>query len=143
MNASHRLLTGLIAGAMLAACSGGSTAPPGSSSPQSICNGGPAPYEPMVYPAPNATGVSDGNFTLVLGGPVQTGLMLEGVGLLASAAVPNPLPTPYATPSPTPSQYSGYAVGPLAAATTYTITETLAAGTPCQSTETFGKFTTR
>ncbi|HTV92565.1 MAG TPA: hypothetical protein VMG98_07595 [Verrucomicrobiae bacterium] len=67
MNAAHRLLTGLIAGAMVAACSGGSTAPPGSSSPQTICNDSPQAYGPMIYPAPNATGVPDGNFTLVLG----------------------------------------------------------------------------
>ena len=97
----------------------------------------------MVYPAPNATGVPDGNFTLVLGGPVQTKLMLNGAGPLAAAAVPNPLPTPNASPSPVPSEYSGYTVGPLAAATTYTITETIADGTACQATETFGQFTTR
>ncbi|HTV92566.1 MAG TPA: hypothetical protein VMG98_07600 [Verrucomicrobiae bacterium] len=69
--------------------------------------------------------------------------MLNGAGPLAAAAVPNPLPTPYATPSPAPAEYSGYAVGPLKAATTYTLTETIAAGTPCESTETFGQFTTR
>jgi len=142
MNAAYRLLTVLSVGAMLAACSGTST-PPGTSSPQSICNGVAQPVEPLVYPVPNATGVPDGNFTLVLGGPAQTKLMLNGVGPLAAAAVPNPLPTPDASPSPVPSEYSGYAVGPLAAATTYTITETIAAGTACQATESFGQFTTR
>jgi hypothetical protein len=98
---------------------------------------------PLIYPVPNATGVPDGNFTLVLGASVQMGLMLNGAGPLVSAAVPNPLPTPSAPESPAPFGYSGYAVGPLAAATTYTLTEVMAAGTPCQATETFGQFTTR
>lgn len=138
MRVSHHLLTALIASAILSACSNAAT-------PQGICNGVAVPAPPMIliYPAPNATGVPDGSFTLVLGAPVQTGLRLNGAGPLTSVAVPNPLPTPYATPSPTPSEYSGYAVGPLSAATTYTLTETLSPGTVCQFTETLGQFTTR
>lgn len=125
----------LVAGVTLCACS-----PPASGQ---ICEAAVIPYEPMIYPAPNATGVPDGNFTLVLAAPAQTALMINGAGPLRSAAVPNPLPTPYSTPSPTPSEYSGYAVGPLAAATTYTVTESGGAGTACPYTQTFGQFTTR
>jgi hypothetical protein len=106
----------------------------------------PAPPR-LVYPMPGATGVPDGNFTMVVSFKPVLPITLVGntavVGPLVPAMVPNPLPTPLATPRPAGHQ-AAYAVGPLAPATTYTLTMNVPANQHCPAkVETGGSFTTR
>jgi hypothetical protein len=106
--------------AALVDCSGGTS----SSNPSLPCLPPAAPQ--LIYPAPGATGVPDGNFTMVLtyfqGVTLNGGASVEGP--FSQAALPSPLPTPYASPLPSGYPLAGYVVGALAPATTYTVTET-------------------
>uniref|UniRef100_E6Q2D5 Lipoprotein n=1 Tax=mine drainage metagenome TaxID=410659 RepID=E6Q2D5_9ZZZZ len=130
--------------ALLAGC-GGAVA----SVRQAECGGyAILPVPPtMLYPVANATGVPDGNFTLVLSSTYGDGLFLSSTGnanlTLATAAVPNPLPSPSATapPGATPA---GFSVGPLAAHTTYTVAATFTQPAGCPNvTGNVGSFTTQ
>ena len=106
----------------------------------------PVPPE-MLYPMANATGVPDGNFTLVLSSTYGDGVYLSGGSganiALATTTVPSPMPSPSATapPSSTPA---GYAVGALAAHTTYTVDATFTQPAGCPNISgTVGAFTTQ
>ena len=106
----------------------------------------PPPPE-MLYPMDNATGVPDGNFTLVLSEPYGNGVYLSGGSganiSLATTTVPSPLPSPSATapPSSTPA---GYAVGALAAHTTYTMDALFTESAGCPDIPVYvGAFTTQ
>lgn len=133
--------------AVLSACGGGGTSP--SSNSNGICvTAVQAPS--LVYPMNGATGVQDGNFTLVLSraaSPVSLATGGTTVVGLASAPVPNPLPSPAASPSSTDA---GYAVPSLQAATTYQVQGPLPlsgcydpSSPPPQPIGTYGTFTTR
>ncbi len=106
----------------------------------------PRPPE-MLYPTASATAVPDGNFTLVLSATYGDGVFLSSSGSanlnLATTTVPSPLPSPSATapPGATPA---GYAVGALAAHTTYTVAATFAQAAGCPNISgTVGSFTTQ
>ena len=139
-----KALGALLSIALLAGC-GGAVA----SVRQAECGGYailPAPPT-MLYPIANATGVPDGNFTLVLSSTYGVGLYLSSAGSanldLATTTVPSPLPSPSATapPSSTPA---GYAVGPLAAHTAYTVAATFTQPAGCPNiSATVGSFTTQ
>ena len=139
-----KALGALLSVALLAGC-GGAVA----TVRQAECNGYallPAPPE-MLYPTANATAVPDGNFTLVLSSTYGIGVYLSGGSggnlSLATTTVPSPLPSPSATapPNATPA---GYAVGPLAAHTTYTIAATFTQPAGCPNISgTVGSFTTQ
>ncbi len=105
------------------------------------------PPPKMLYPLANATGVPDGNFTLVLSETYGIGIYLSGGSganiSLATTTVPSPLPSPSATapPSSTPA---GYAVGALAAHTTYSIDATFTQPAGCPDIPAYvGAFTTQ
>ena len=108
----------------------------------------PLPSPPvMLYPIANATGVPDGNFTLVLSSTYGDGVFLRSSGnanlSLSTAAVPSPLPSPNASPPPG-STTAGFAVGTLAAHTTYTVAATFTQPAGCPNiTGTVGSFTTQ
>jgi hypothetical protein len=123
------------------------------------CNGTPAicnvtpivPFPALVYPAPNATGVPAGPFTLVLtsGARGQVSIFQARTVIandLPSASVPSPLPSPHATLSPYNSP-AGYAVPKLTANTRYGVLDTYAATSgPCPSaggSQVIGSFSTR
>lgn len=113
------LLRGI--GAVLAASIFAACSSTGSTSVQCPAAGTVVAPPTMLYPVSGATGVPDGNFTLVLSAAYgQTLTLSPGNATLASASVPNPLPTPNATPPPG-STPVGFAVGVLSAHTTYTI----------------------
>lgn len=144
----------LVCGAMMCgivACGGGT--PNAGSTP--VCplfagsNALPAPPE-LLYPMPNATGVPDGNFTLVVGysttpPTMQLVTAAGGIPALSSNAwgpPPSPMPSPAATPRASSDTLHGLAVPALAAHTTYSAQVTFGSP-PCQSTETAGSFTTQ
>ena len=134
----------LLSVALLAGC-GGAVA----SVRQAECGGyAILPVPPtMMYPIANATGVPDGNFTLVLSSTYGDGVFLSSNGnanlSLATAAVPGPLPSPSAT-APPGSTPAGFAVGTLAAHTTYTVAATFTQPAGCPNiTGTVGSFTTQ
>lgn len=101
----------------------------------------------MIFPASGATGVADGNFTIVLGrsGGTLTLNGPNGVSVTTSpTSVPSPLPSGAATPTPGSSP-AAYAVGALSPATTYAIQANYAspqAGCPTIP-QTVGSFTTQ
>ena len=140
-----------IAGASLAACGGG--APSSGATPIPVCPAGanavPAPPD-LLYPMPNATGVPDGNFTLVVGyGPVAPPapqLVPTGFGGYVAGgswgAPPSPMPSPAATPRSSSETLYGSAIPALASNTAYTLQVTFG-NPPCQTTESAGSFTTR
>ena len=139
-----RALGALLSIALLAGC-GGAVA----SLRQVQCGAyGSLPVPPvMLYPVANATGVPDGNFTLVLSSTYGNGLFLSSTGnanlALATAAVPSPLPSPNATPPPG-STPAGFSVGTLAAHTTYTVAATFTQPAGCPNvTGDVGSFTTQ
>lgn len=109
----------------------------------------PAPPD-LLYPMPGATGVPDGNFTLVAGysirpPAVQLVTASGGIPAFSSNAwgpPPSPMPSPAATPRSSSEVLYGLAVPVLAARTTYNVDVTF--GTPpCQTTESAGSFTTQ
>jgi hypothetical protein len=133
------LLIGIVAG-VLAACGGGQSGV----APAKQCFGYPVPAPPtMIYPQSNATGVPDGDFTLILGFAYGNTTSLPSsstmVGPLAPTAVPSPLPSGAATPNPnfTPVAYS---VPALQSRTQYTISVQFALPNACPVT--IGSFTT-
>jgi hypothetical protein len=86
----------------------------------------------MLYPVDGATGVNDGNFTLVLQYGDGNNVGIEsansgGVIYLNQAPVPNPFPSPATTPAPGTAP-AGYAVPALSRATTYTVVEAVHEG---------------
>ncbi len=139
----NKHVTGFLAvSALLAACSSGTATAPGSGS---IACGTLVAPPPMLIPANGATGVADGNFTMVLGAQVGTSIQLVAPGgspiTLASTSLPSPAPS--ATPVPG-GNFGSYAVGPLQSATTYTVQVYFAASGPCAAqTEAAGTFTTK
>jgi hypothetical protein len=145
-------LCGLLVLIALAACAGGTTSTAPSPVPCPLDAGAvaiPAPPD-MLYPMPNATGVPDGNFTLVAGYgnfapptpklvPVNGGAAVSGG---AWGPAPTPLPSPAATPRFSGETLYGSAIPALSAHTNYNVEVTV--GTPpCQTTETAGSFTTQ
>ena len=139
-----KAIAALLGLALLAGC-GGAIA----SVRQAECGGYAIvpPPPTMLYPIANATGVPDGNFTLVLSSTYGDGVYLSSSGnanvSLATAAVPSPLPSPSATapPGATPA---GFTVGPLAAHTTYTVASTFIEPAGCPNISgTAGSFTTQ
>ncbi len=95
----------------------------------------------LVYPIPGATGVPDGNFTLVAAYVPPGGtIALSSGAALAAAAVPSPLPSPYASPAPNATAMSGFAVGALAPSTSFTVA--LSVPGACPATVQLGQFTT-
>jgi hypothetical protein len=135
---AYRIVLSALTLGALTGCDAGS-----SGSPNNTCNGSAIPTMALVYPAPGATGVPDGNFTLVIGSSFG---IVGTIGIagnnLAAASVPSPLPSPYATPQPQ-ATVSAYAVPPLAGGKTYTVVDSIAAGTPCAAQQTVGQFTTQ
>jgi hypothetical protein len=139
-------IVALFSAAALAGCNGSS-----SGSGQPVACNLLIPLSPkMIYPIPGATGVPDGQFTLVVSfappGSITLASGATTLGPLASAPVPSPLPTPNATPSPSSAQtYAGFAVsGALSSAATYTVTDTMPAVANCPATsQTIGSFTTQ
>ena len=136
----------------LAACGGASSPSSPSPVPCPLAAGAyaiPAPPD-LLYPIPGATGVPDGNFTLVVGySTTPPALQLVtgsgGIPTLSSNAwgpAPSPLPSPAATPRSSSETLYGLSVPGLAAHTTYTAQVTFGSP-PCQSTETAGSFTTQ
>ncbi|MGD0051012.1 MAG: hypothetical protein ABSD03_04220 [Vulcanimicrobiaceae bacterium] len=116
----------------LAACSGATTPPENRCVPIVI----PAPPK-MVYPANGATGVPDGNFTLVLTYGFGSSLTLSATGA----------PTVTTSGVTTLPNGAGYAVPALQPATTYTVTGSvvISPGPGCgnsTSTMVFGTFAT-
>jgi hypothetical protein len=104
----------------------------------------------LLYPMPNATGVPDGNFTLVVGygsaaPPVPQLVPVNGGAAVNGGAwgpAPTPLPSPAATPRSAGETLYGSAIAALSAHTAYNVTVTF--GTPpCETTESAGSFTTQ
>jgi hypothetical protein len=141
----------ILAGVILAACGGGngSTSPSPVPCPLAAAQAIPAPPD-LLYPMPNATGVPNGNFTLVAGygtftpPPAQIVPANGGTTIAGGpwGPAPSPLPSPAATPRSSSETLYGSAIPALAAQTTYNVDVTF--GTPpCQTTETAGSFTTQ
>ena len=139
-----KAIAALLGLALLAGC-GGAIA----SVRQAECAAvGTLPVPPtMLYPIANATGVPDGNFTLVLSSTYGDGVYLTSSGSanlnLATTTVPSPLPSPSATapPGATPA---GFTVGALAAHTTYTVAATFTQPAGCPNISGMvGSFTTQ
>ncbi|HUY10758.1 MAG TPA: hypothetical protein VMV73_00695 [Candidatus Dormibacteraeota bacterium] len=139
-----RVLVCLLAWATLAGC-GGAVASARNAECKAIGTLIAPPI--MLYPVANATGVPDGNFTLVLASTYGNSLSLVSSGnanlQLATTAVPSPLPTPNVSPPPG-STPAGFAVGALAAHTTYTIAASFTQPAGCPNvTGNVGTFTTQ
>ncbi len=104
----------------------------------------------LLYPMPGATGVPDGNFTLVVGYSVKppamqlvtAGAGIPGLSSNAWGPPPSPMPSPAATPRSSSEVLYGLAVPALAAHTTYDAQVTFGAP-PCHATESAGSFTTQ
>jgi len=144
-------MAGVIALA-LAACGGGRGSATQAPVPCPLAAGAyaiPAPPD-LLYPMPGATGVPDGNFTLVVGystTPPALQLVTGSGGIPAFSSnawgpPPSPMPSPAATPRSSSEMLYGLAVPALAAHTTYTAQVTFGSP-PCQSTESAGSFTTQ
>lgn len=145
-------LCGLFFLLALVACGGGASSPSPGPVPCPLAAGMsavPAPPD-LLYPMPGATGVPDGNFTLVAGYSVTPPAMQlvtgsGGIPALSSNAwgpPPSPMPSPAATPRSSSEVLYGLAVPALGAHTTYTAQVTF--GTPpCRTTESAGSFTTQ
>ncbi|HEY9179675.1 MAG TPA: hypothetical protein VIO32_03085 [Candidatus Baltobacteraceae bacterium] len=145
------LAVGIIALA-LAACGGTSSRSTQAPVPCPLAAGAyaiPAPPD-LLYPMPGATGVPDGDFTLVVGyssRPPQMQLV-TGSGVIPALSsnawgpAPSPMPSPAATPRSSSETLYGLAVPALSAQTTYTAQVTFG-NPPCQTTESAGSFTTR
>ncbi len=136
--------------ALVAACGGGAAAP---SPTPTICPEFPVPAPPtLIYPISGATGVPDGNFTLVIASfnsatPPPAVLVPASGGTSVTSGppgpAPSPIPTPAATPQPGQTTY-GLAIGALAPGTTYNVTFTFGPIVPgCTGPETSGQFTTQ
>lgn len=143
-----QIWTGAVIVAALCACGGGTATPHPTPAP---CPEFPIPAPPdLLYPMPNATGVPDGNFTLVVGygtfppPPAEIAPANGGTAVAAGAwsAPPSPMPSPAATPRSSSETLYGAPVPALASHTTFEVDVTV--GTPpCQQTETAGSFTTQ
>lgn len=109
------------------------------------CPLGPIPAPPqMTYPAPNATNVPDGNFSVRV--TYQNGDLLSewSAPMLTSSTAPEIAGGPYAiVPTPGAYEYTSV-VGALRSATSYTVKVTNPPqGGQCSSTATLGSFTTQ
>ena len=137
-------------GALLAACAGTTSSDPTPvPCPLAAQQALPAPPD-LLFPIPNATGVPDGNFTLVVGYGSFTPPPLEIVPASGGSAIagsawgppPTPLPSPAATPRSSSETLYASTIPPLSAHTTYNAQVTVGTA-PCQTTETAGSFTTQ
>jgi hypothetical protein len=137
------LLFAVAASAALAACGGGD--PPGQNV---ICVTSVAP-DPVLYPTSGATGVPDGNFSLVLGWSEPTvSLAINGTVVvpdLPAASLPSPSPS-----ATYPPNAVAYAVPSLQTKTTYQVIGALPLSgcydpktPPSPQTGTLGTFTTK
>lgn len=137
--------------ALLTSCSGASSSsgPKPVPCPLGAAQAVPAPPD-LLYPMPNASGVPDGNFTLVAGYGTFTPPPIEIVPANGGAAIagaawgppPSPLPSPAATPRSSSETLYASAIPALAPHTTYNAQVTFGSA-PCQTTETAGSFTTQ
>jgi hypothetical protein len=127
----------LIAMGLLALLLGTTACAGGSSSPQVPDCSVPAVPQ-MLYPMNHATGVPDGNFTMVLAFTVNPA-MWGSPGLAPSAVsgrpgplqpAPNPLPSPIASP-PSGATLQGSAIGSLQPATQYAVLYSFQPPTGC------------
>ena len=148
----HRSLFVLMAAALaLPACAGGGPQGP------PVCNEVMIPALLLVYPAPNATSVSDSTGSLIFAGnPLtasgDTSAIELSVNDTAVATIPafnpasTPLPSPDRSPLP-PGPYVRVALPALSAHTTYAVTYqyTTAGSGPCAGTVNIpeGSFTTQ
>ena len=130
----------------LPACGGSSPAViAGCPTPVPGSGTGPAPSQ-LLYPIPNATGVPDGNFSLVT-------FVATSVSLTAGAtviALGTPGPAPFPLPSPMASPYAGggamlqgEAAPALQTHTTYAVLDQRGAAGVCNPPLTLGSFTTQ
>lgn len=133
----------LAATALLTACNAGGTQ---TSTPiPSPCPLFPIPAPPqMTYPAPNATGIPDGNFNMQFTyRNSELATQYSAPAVMASSA-PTVTGGPYAiVPTPGAFEYTS-AIGALHSSTTYTVqVVTPPQGGHCSTTETLGSFTTQ
>lgn len=127
--------------ASLAACGGGSSA----THAPFPCPLGPIPAPPqLAYPAPNATKVPDGNFSLRINDPYSHISLWSQPDLVPGSGGPSVTAGPYeVVPTPGANVYTS-AVPSLRSATTYSVNVTSpASGGPCAATQVLGSFTTQ
>jgi hypothetical protein len=128
----------------LAACQGGSESPAVATIPCNVQVGFP-PL--LIYPAPGAIGVPDGNFNVILTGAYGPAIALtSALALTVVSAGPTTAPSPLPSSSIEPSPTSGvaYRVPALQASTLYAIVAQQSVSAPCVApTVTLGSFTTQ
>lgn len=129
--------------AVLTACASNSAAFTSSSDREGTTKGVTCPdvipaSPTMVSPTNGATGVADGNFSLVL---TSSAYAIE-VKAPGGATVALPAPSPAPSSSPAPSDET-FAVPALQPATTYAVVGLFDAGNSCEITTSIGTFTTQ
>jgi hypothetical protein len=99
----------------------------------------------LLYPEPGATGVADGNFTMV--SAAATSLTLAAganvVALPSPGPTPSPLPSPMAAPIVNGELLQGEVVPALQPHTTYTVNDQRGAAGVCNPPTDLGSFTTQ
>lgn len=137
-------LIALAGAGVIAACGGSTNAPGGTSN----CA---AAVPALLYPAPNSTGVPDGNFDVYIGYAGNPAGVVGPPALLAGGAVaatgnqwtaPSPGPTNppgLLPPPPGDSYWTSRVTQTLSPSTAYTVRVTLSG---CANAQTLGSFTT-
>jgi hypothetical protein len=115
------------------------------------CAGIAIPYEQLLYPIPNATGVPTAAASLVFNGGLDDGFLVvltpasgAALALGTFVAAPSPLPSPMATPQAAGGTLVSTPYTQLASATTYTVSYRLPESGACgDDSQTAGRFTTQ